>query len=73
MARPSPDIPMAEKVVHVRLRADVDQLVADLADKEGNTRSAIVRRLVAAALQAGGDDTHPDPELTTATAEGRRR
>ena len=57
--------------VHVRLRADVDRLVADLADKEGNTRSAVVRRLVAAALQAGGDDTRPDLELTTAAAGSR--
>ena len=60
MARPSPEIPMAERPIHIRLRADVDRLVADLADREGNTRSAVMRRLVAAALQAGGDDTRPD-------------
>ena len=71
MARPSPDIPMAEKVVDVRLRADVDRLVTDLADHEGNTRSAVVRRLVAAALHAGGDNTCPIPELTTTAAEDR--
>jgi hypothetical protein len=71
MARPSPDIPMAMRPIHVRLRSDVDRLVADLADREGNTRSAVVRRLVAAALRAGGDDTRPDPALTTAAAGSR--
>jgi predicted transcriptional regulator len=71
MPRPSPEIPMAASPVNVRLRSDVDQVVKALAEREGNTRSAVVRRLVADALRAEGNDTRPAPELTTTAAEGR--
>jgi hypothetical protein len=70
VARPT-SVRMAARPVHVRLRADIDQLVAELAEREGNTASAVVRRLISEALRAAGDDVHPDREPTVATAEGR--
>jgi hypothetical protein len=51
MTHPISATPMARRVVHVRLRADVDQRVAELAEREGNTPSAVVRRLISEALR----------------------
>lgn len=63
---------MAERmgtVIPVRLRTDMESRVREIAESEANTRSAVVRRLVAAGLKATGDRTAPAE--ATAAAEGR--